>query len=176
MELEGRRSDLAWSDKGMGMLLNVCLLADTPVASSGVKMRTRLSTGTLVMNGTSTLKEKDIRTPPSTPSSDSSKAVKGERQTCLGFPLYTFFLGFLLWGCPCPHNCLVTPRSKLQALVYDILPSTIAIFSYAIWSRKLSANKQFLVGAQTVVSLLQTTQIVSNICFITDPVCLRQLK
>ena len=32
-------------------------------------------------------------------------------------------------------------------------------FSYAIGSRKLSANEQFFVGAQTVVSLLQTTQI-----------------
>ena len=48
---------------------------------------------------------------------------------------------------------------KLQALVYDILPSTTAVFSYAIGSRKLSANEQFLVGAQTVVGLLQTTQI-----------------
>ena len=43
---------------------------------------------------------------------------------------------------------------KLQALVYDILPSTTALFSYAIGSRKLSANGQFFVGAQTVVSLL----------------------
>ena len=48
---------------------------------------------------------------------------------------------------------------KLQALVYDILPSTTAVFSYAIVSRKLLANEQFFVGAQTVVSLLQTTQI-----------------
>ena len=48
---------------------------------------------------------------------------------------------------------------KLQALVYDILPSTTAVFSYAIGSRKLSANEQFFVGAETVVSLLQTTQI-----------------
>ena len=42
---------------------------------------------------------------------------------------------------------------KLQALVYDILPSTTAVFSYAIGSRKLSANEQFfvVVGAQTVV-------------------------
>ena len=32
---------------------------------------------------------------------------------------------------------------KLQALVYNILPSTTAVFSYAIGSRKLSANKQF---------------------------------
>ena len=49
--------------------------------------------------------------------------------------------------------------SKLQALVYDILPSNTAVFSYAIGSRKLSANEQFFVGAQTVVNLLQTTQI-----------------
>ena len=34
-------------------------------------------------------------------------------------------------------------RGKLQALVYDILPSTTAVFSYAIGSRKLSANEQF---------------------------------
>ena len=60
--------------------------------------------------------------------------------------------------------------AKLQALVYDILPSTTAIFSYAIGSRKLSANEQFFVGAQTVVSLLQTTQIIPDICFITDHV------
>ena len=34
-------------------------------------------------------------------------------------------------------------KYKLQALVYDILPSTTAVFSYAIGSRKLSANEQF---------------------------------
>ena len=59
---------------------------------------------------------------------------------------------------------------KLQALVYDILPSATAVFSYAIGPRKLSANEQVFVGAQTVVSLLQTTQITSDVCFITDPV------
>ena len=58
----------------------------------------------------------------------------------------------------------------LQALVYDILPLTAAVFSYAIGPRKLSANEQFFVGAQTVVSLLQTTQIISDVCFITDHV------
>ena len=44
----------------------------------------------------------------------------------------------------------------------------------AIGSRKLSVNEQFLffffVGAQTVVSLLQTTRIISHVCFITDNV------
>ena len=57
---------------------------------------------------------------------------------------------------------------KLQALVYDTLPSTTAVFSYTIGPRKLSANEQFFVGAQTVVSLLPTTQIISDVCFITD--------
>ena len=50
----------------------------------------------------------------------------------------------------------VCDTPKLQALVYDILPSTTAVFSYAIGPRKLLANEQFFVGAQTVVSLLQT--------------------
>ena len=60
---------------------------------------------------------------------------------------------------------------KLQALVYDILPSTTAVFSYATGSRKLPANEQFFVGAQTVVSLLQTTQIKQGVTFIaTDKV------
>ena len=47
----------------------------------------------------------------------------------------------------------LTGSGKLQALVYDILPSTTAVFSYAIGSRKLSANEQFQflsVGAQTL--------------------------
>ena len=34
-------------------------------------------------------------------------------------------------------------RPALRALVYDILPSTTAVFSYATGSRKLSANEQF---------------------------------
>ena len=57
-------------------------------------------------------------------------------------------------------------QPKLQALVYDILPSTTAVFRYAVGSRKLSANEQFFVGARTVVSLLQTTQIKQGVSFI----------
>ena len=53
---------------------------------------------------------------------------------------------------------------QLQALVYDILPSTTAVFRCAIGSRKLLANEQFFVGAQAVVSLLQTTRIISDVC------------
>ena len=56
--------------------------------------------------------------------------------------------------------------ASLQALVYDILPSTAAVCSYATGSRKLSANEQFFVGAQTGVSLLQTTQIKQVVSFI----------
>ena len=41
------------------------------------------------------------------------------------------------------------------------------LFSYAIGSIKLSAaNEQFFVGAQTVLSLLQTTQIKQGVSFI----------
>ena len=60
----------------------------------------------------------------------------------------------------------VNRGGKLQALVYDILPSTTAVFSYAIGSRKLSANEQFFLGAQTVVSLLQTTEMKQGVSFI----------
>ena len=62
--------------------------------------------------------------------------------------------------------CWLHGLVKFQALVYDILPSTTAVFSYAIGSRKLSANEQFFVGAQSVVSLLQTTQIKQGVSFI----------
>ena len=63
---------------------------------------------------------------------------------------------------------MVKVGCKLQALVYDILPSTTAVFSYAIGSTKLSANEHFFcfVGAQTVVCLLQTTQIKQGVSFI----------
>ena len=52
----------------------------------------------------------------------------------------------------------------------SFLPSTTAVLSYAIGSRKLSANEQFFDGAQTVVTLLQTTHIIADVCFITDHV------
>ena len=52
----------------------------------------------------------------------------------------------------------VMEGSKLQARVYDILPaSTTAVFSYAIdGSRKMLANEQFFVGAQTLSSKFVT--------------------
>ena len=80
-------------------------------------------------------------------------------------------MGHNLSSCSALHVTFygrVRVGAKLQALVYDTLPTTTAVFSYAIGSRKLSANEQFFVGAQTVVSLLQTTQIILDVCFITD--------
>ena len=73
--------------------------------------------------------------------------------------------GYMTRDCPCQAG----PQSgyKLQALVYDILPSTTALFSYTIGSGKLSANEHFFAGAQTVVRLLQTTQIKQGVSFIT---------
>ena len=71
------------------------------------------------------------------------------------------------------RNCIwERGRGKLQALIYDILPSTTAVFSYAIGARKQLTSSFFLGGAQTVIliSLLHTTQIISDICFITDHV------
>ena len=59
---------------------------------------------------------------------------------------------------------------RLQALVYDILPSTTAIADYAIGFEKLSDNEQFFDDAQTAVNLQQTTQIISDVCLITDHV------
>ena len=73
-------------------------------------------------------------------------------------PLFTGIHGeILVW---LGVNC------TLQALVYDILPSTTAVFSYIIGSWKLSASEQFFIGAQTVLSLLQTTQIKQGVSFI----------
>ena len=92
---------------------------------------------------------------------------------CLSFPSPWWWS----WLSSAGHRWSGTAWRKLKALLYDILPSATAvlIFSYAIGSRKLSANEQFFVGAQTVVSLWQTAPFISDICFML-PFCLRQLK
>ena len=51
---------------------------------------------------------------------------------------------------------------KLEASVYNILPSNTAVFSYAIGSRKLSANERFFVCLLLVLKQLY--------------VCYKQLK
>ena len=43
---------------------------------------------------------------------------------------------------------------KLQAPVYDILPSTSVIADYAIGLEKLSVNEQFFDDAETAVTNL----------------------
>ena len=74
---------------------------------------------------------------------------KGVVNLCLEFgsdsgegPQLQFTTSSMRSGKPIIMRCSdVSP--KLQALVYDILPSTAAVFSYAIGSRRLSANEQF---------------------------------
>ena len=46
-----------------------------------------------------------------------------------------------------------SPRIKLQALVYDILPPTTAITDYDIGLGKLPANGQFFVGAKIAATV-----------------------
>ena len=62
-----------------------------------------------------------------------------------------------MWYVPLLLNMNSKPRFTMS--FFQLLPYK------AIGSRKLSANEQFFVGAQTVVSLLQTTQIISDSCF-----------
>ena len=70
----------------------------------------------------------------------------------------------------CPWPWMRTERKFVVSVhreSYTETPSTglrhpsfnTAVFSYAIGSRKLSANEQFFVGAQTLVSLLQTNRL-----------------
>ena len=63
--------------------------------------------------------------------------------------------------CVCVCVCVCeTPSTGLRHPSFNH-----CLFSYAMGSRKLSANEQFFVGAQTVVSLLQTTQIKQGVSF-----------
>ena len=68
---------------------------------------------------------------------------------------------------------------KLQTLVYGILPSTTAVFSYAIGSRKLPANEQFFCwcwnSSKFVTNNSNDTNDIRRL-FYNWPCCLRQLK
>ena len=44
-------------------------------------------------------------------------------------------------------------KCKFQALAYDILPPATATTDYTIGLEKLSANRQFFIGAQMALSL-----------------------
>ena len=86
--------------------------------------------------------------------------VERERHAEGLHPHFFFFLFFFYPGVDAPH---VYVRAWALGYFYSHIstqtPSTglrhpsTAVFSYAIGSRKLSANEQFFVGAQTVVSL-----------------------
>ena len=63
--------------------------------------------------------------------------------------------------------CVFPPTSKHWFTTSFLQP--LPYFIYTIGSRKLTSSF-FVIGAQTVVSLLQTTRIISDVCFITDHV------
>ena len=54
----------------------------------------------------------------------------------------------------------------LQALVYDILPSTTALFSYAICPRKLLANEQFFCWYSNSSKFVTNNSIKQGVSFI----------
>ena len=65
---------------------------------------------------------------------------------------------------------------KLQALLYDILPSTTAVFRYAIGSRKLSANEQFFCWRSNSSKCVTNNSDYIRRLYYNCPCCLRQLK
>ena len=71
-------------------------------------------------------------------------------------------------------SCHLPPR--LQALVYDILSSTTAVFSYAIGPRKLSANEQFFCWCSNSSTFVTNNSNYIRRLFYNWPCCLRQLK
>ena len=74
---------------------------------------------------------------------------------------------------------MVRARGKLQALVYDILPSTTAVFSYDIGYKNCHLTSSFLFlffGVQSVTRLSQAIQIISDVCFITNHVAYASSK
>ena len=74
------------------------------------------------------------------------------------------------------HTPTATLRAKLQALVYDILPSTTAVFSYALGSRKLSANEQFFRWCSSTSEFVTNNSNYIRRLFYNWPCSLRQLK
>ena len=60
--------------------------------------------------------------------------------------------------------------NKHAHIMYIEMENVIQKNKYVYIDKCSSIIMQNLVGAQTVVSLLQTTQIISDVCFITDHV------
>ena len=99
-----------------------------------------------------------------------SDCLKQTENICLFFCNNVDQTVFVILVCVFWFESDVRPTAELHVLVYDILPSATAVFSYSIGSRKLSANEQFFCWCSNSVSLLQTTQTISDVCFITDHV------
>ena len=78
------------------------------------------------------------------------------------------------WSWCSGHNYSVA--RELQALVYDILPSTTAVFSCAIGSRKLSANDQFFCLCSNSSKFVTNNSDYITRLFYNWPCCLCQLK
>ena len=107
---------------------------------------------------------------PTSPSSTNSLSIHPDgsditakrlvRQTVLGQP--AGLSGAILAG----QSSSQTPSTGVRHPSFN----HCRIYSYAIGSRKLSANEQSFVGAQTVVSLLQISEIISDVCYVTDHV------
>ena len=73
-------------------------------------------------------------------------------------------------GCQKSQNVTTGSSPYHQAQVYDILPPTTAVVHYAIGLEKLSANEQFSMVLKRQQICNKTTQIISDVSFITDHV------
>ena len=106
--------------------------------------------------------------------------VKFLSSTCF-YICFTRYIICIICMLVCWPVCMSLCRSvsmavKLQALVYDILPSTTAVFSYAIGSRKLSANERFFCWRSDSSKCVTNNSNYIRRLFHNWPCCLRQLK
>ena len=76
--------------------------------------------------------------------------------------------------CVCVCVCAYVPNCKHWFTTSFLQPLLYLITSQCL--KKCQLTSRFFVGAQTVVCLLQTTQIISDVCFIADHVVYAQLK
>ena len=81
-----------------------------------------------------------------------------------------------VWGHDESQIAASTLIPKLQAPVYDILPSATAIFSYAVGSRKLSANKQLFCSCSNSSKFVTNNSNYIRRLFYNWPCCLCQLR
>ena len=126
-----------------------------------------------------------VRIPPLPPNPPAYQLTNPPTQFCRSCSQDSPRVPRLLWS-PCfiqSGHCLPSLLSRsqqdttdatLQALVYDILPSTTAVFSYAIGSRKLLANEQFFCWCSNSSKFVTNNSNYARRFFHNRP--LRQLK